>query len=255
VFLFAALIGACVLAYVVTTVADVPADRLAAQDATGQASPRLPSLIGAMLGDAQLVKAMLFVGIAAKVAMTGVTLFALPVLMSRMDYAQEDIGQILMFYSGGVLISSQMATRLADRLGQTAPLLFWGTLASGAGLMLIGLMGWAPEGSAHATAIATGALIAGMLVLGLGHGLINAPIVTHIGSMPVAALLGRASTVAAYRFIERIGHVAGPVIVGQLLLAFGMAPMVISGIGVATILFGFAFIAAPKDRLAAAPSC
>jgi MFS family permease len=248
VFLLAAVLGMCILVYVLTMIEDVPAELRAPEAVSEGIGGRMLALMGAVLADFQFVKAMFFVGIVTKAALTGVTIFALPILMARLNYAQEDIGQILMFYSGGVLISSHVVSRLADRTGKTGPLLFWGSIGSGIGLVLIGLMGWETSATAHMPVLATGILIAGMVVLGLAHGFINAPIITHIGNTPVAGQVGRASTIAIYRFMERIGHIMGPIIVGQLLLANSLDPITISWIGIATVVLGLAFIVAPGGK-------
>lgn len=248
VFVLAAVLGMLILVYVLTMITEVPAELRAPQAVSGGITGRMFSLMRTVLTDFQFVKAMFLIGIVAKAALTGVTIFALPILMARFSYAQEDIGQILMFYSGGVLLSSEVVSKLADRTGKTGPILFWGSMGSGVGLMLIGLMGWHNALTAQMPMLTTVILIAGMSVLGLAHGFINAPIVTHIGATPVAEQVGRASVVSIYRFMERIGHVLGPVIVGQLLLANDQNPFTLSWIGMATILFGLAFLLTPGAK-------
>jgi MFS family permease len=248
VFLLAALLGTGILAYTLTMITEVPAELRDPHAASEGIGGRMLALIRAVLSDFQFVKAIFLVGIVTKAALTGVTIFALPILMARLDYAQEDIGQILMFYSGGVLISSHLVSKLADRTGKTGPLLFWGSIGSGIGLVLIGMMGWETQAAAQRPLLATAILIAGMAVLGLAHGFINAPIITHIGNTPVAGQVGRASTVAIYRFLERIGHIMGPIIVGQLLLANSLNPITISWIGIATVVLGLTFILAPRAK-------
>jgi hypothetical protein len=54
-----------------------------------------------------------------------------------------------------------------------------------------------------------------------------------------------------YRFLERIGHVAGPFVVGQLFLIWGQSPQVLAWIGVATTALGLLFLinkAPPRIR-------
>ena len=197
---------------------------------------------------------MLLIGITTKAVLTGVTIFALPILVFQMDYAQEDIGQILMFYSGGVLISSQVVSRIVDRTGKTTSILFSGALGSGLGLILIGLMGWETVLASNIPFLATIILISGMLILGVAHGFINAPIITHIARTPVAEKLGSATTVSVYRFLERIGHVLGPVIVWQLIILGEQNPITLSWIGGILFLLGLVFILTPGTVRATAQS-
>ena len=69
------------------------------------------------------VRTMLLVGVPAKAVLTGVIVFAMPLIMAQADYAQEDIGQILMVYAAGVLIANSYASRLVDRTGDSEPVL------------------------------------------------------------------------------------------------------------------------------------
>jgi predicted MFS family arabinose efflux permease len=189
--------------------------------------------------DWEFLKATLLVGIPTKATVTGITVFALPLLLSRRHYAQEDIGQIIMLYSAGVLISSAIVSGLADRIGRTSGLLFAGTVGSGVALALIGLMGWG--GLAGVSHGATLLLIGGLSLLGLSHGFINAPVMTHIGDTPAADAMGRTGVVSIYRLVERGGHIAGPILVGQLLVMGAYHPSVISMIGLVILGFGVVF--------------
>jgi predicted MFS family arabinose efflux permease/pSer/pThr/pTyr-binding forkhead associated (FHA) protein len=188
--------------------------------------------------DFEFMKAMLFVGIPAKAVLTGVTIFALPLLLARQNYAQEDIGQIIMLYGAGVLISSSYVSRLVDRLGRTTSILFIGTLGSGIGLVLIGLAGVDLITRDWKTVL----LIVGVSTLGLAHGFIHAPIVTHISETSAADTLGKSSATSLYRLLERFGHVAGPIIVGELLFLNSDHLTGVSWLGVIVIFLGILFL-------------
>jgi hypothetical protein len=86
-----------------------------------------------------------------------------------------------------------------------------------------------------------------MLVLGLSHGFIHAPIITHITETKSARALGQPSVASFYRFLERIGHVTGPLIVSSILAAMHGSTISISIIGVAVIVFGLLFAAGAKQ--------
>ncbi len=194
----------------------------------------------------EFLRTMFLIGVPAKAVLTGVVIFALPVLMAQAQYAQEDIGQILMVYGGAVVLASGYASRSVDRTGRTDQALFLGSLISGVGLVLIGLTGWPPVANqAGNTGILTVLLVTGVAVLGIAHGFINAPVVTHVANSELAATNGESATTAAYRFLERLGHVAGPIIVGQLFIFGGQDPMVIAWIGGGVALLGVLFLIKP----------
>ena len=193
------------------------------------------------LKDFGFVKAMLFIGVPAKAVMTGVTVFALPLILSQLNYPSDDIGQILMLYAAGVLLSSRFAADLVDRTGKATIVLFTGMVGSGIGLILIGLIGWSGLQDFGLSWITTATLITGMLLLGLSHGFIHAPIVTHVADTAAAQVLGKGSANSLYRFLERLGHVSGPLIVAQMMVLNSQSATTISYIGLAMCVFGLLF--------------
>ena len=107
---------------------------------------------------------------------------------------------------------------------------------------MIGLIGWLPAGAASdGSALVTLVLVAGVATVGIAHGLINAPVVTHVADSQLAARVGASSLTATYRFLERLGHVAGPMIVAQLFLIGGQEAQVLLWLGSAVLAFGILF--------------
>jgi len=196
--------------------------------------------------DVSFVKTVVLVGIPTKMILTGVTIYALPLLLSLRSFPQEDIGQILMFYAAGVLISSRYASRTADRVKNTKHILFLGMLGAGIGLGLIGLMNWQVLSALSVPFLDALLVIAGMLILGLSHGFIHAPIVTHITETRSAKALGQAGVASLYRFLERLGHVTGPLVVSAILVAMHENTVSIALIGTVVAAFGLVFVAGGK---------
>jgi len=191
----------------------------------------------------KFLKTMLLVGIPAKMVLTGVIIFALPLLLSQRNYHQEDIGQIIMIYGVCVLISTHYVSRWVDRMGRSHIVLFWGTIVSGLGIVLIGLTDW--EGFSNlgnSETYSTTVLIFGVAITGLSHGLINAPVVTHIADSRLASSIGASTATATYRFMERIGHIAGPVLIGQLFIIGGQDATLLTWVGGVIMIFGLIFI-------------
>jgi hypothetical protein len=79
--------------------------------------------------------------------------------------------------------------------------------------------------------------------VGIAHGFINAPVVTHVGQIELAKRIGAAPTTTAYRFVERGGHIMGPVLISQFFLLWGQGPQVIGGIGLGVAILGLVFVA------------
>jgi MFS family permease len=218
-------------------------------DASYGIGPNLRQLgrdLGQALRSGAFLRTILMVGIPAKAVMTGVVIFALPLLLAQKGYAPEDIGQTIMLYAAGVLVASTYVSRFVDRTGGTDGVLFWGTAVSGFGLLLIGLSDstWL-DGWPNSKLMGNLTMITGVVVVGLAHGCINAPIVTHVAGLDIASKIGANSVTATYRFLERIGHAAGPILVAQLFLFTGQNSMVMSWVGGGVMLFGLLFVLRP----------
>jgi predicted MFS family arabinose efflux permease len=210
---------------------------------------RVVSDLKKVIHSGEFLKTMFCIGVPAKAILTGTITFALPLLLGQQGYRQEEIGQIIMLYGIGVVAASTYVSRLVDRSGNTEMVLFWGAAVSGMGLVFIGLMGSDILGNGT---VSTAVVIAGVLVVGIAHGFINAPVVTHVAHSNLAEQIGANPVTTTYRFLERIGHVAGPFLVGQLFLIWGQSAHVLIWVGVATAALGFLFlIRTPPPRIRA----
>ncbi len=199
---------------------------------------RLGNDVQKVITSGEFLKTIMCIGIPAKAILTGTITFALPLLLGQEGYRQEDIGQIIMLYGLGVVVASGYVSRLVDRTRDTEGILFWGAILSGFGLALVGFMG----SSTGQGSFGTACVLAGVAIVGIAHGFINAPVVTHVSHSHLAERIGVNPVTTTYRFLERIGHVAGPFVISQLFLLCGQTPYVITGIGIATVLLGFLFI-------------
>ena len=122
----------------------------------------------------------------------------------------------------------------------------------GAGLLLVASTGWSALKPFDDTPLMAVILVLGVAIIGAAHGMINAPVVTHVAKSRLAMLLGESSVTATYRFVERLGHITGPMIVGQLFLFGGQNPSMLGFIGMAVMLFGLLFVlrfSSPKEAM------
>ena len=221
----------------------VPNFKAQAASPKAPARPSLLAGMGRLVKDWGFVKAILFVGMPAKAVLTGVTMFALPLTLSRAEVAQEDIGLIIMLYAGAVLIASRYVSNMVDRLGQTGPVLFIGAALSAIALMAMGFGNRETLDASFAIPfLGLGTIIASTIVLGLAQGFINAPVVTHVANTKGALALGQSTATSIYRLAERFGHVAGPLVVGQVMLLSGQDPMAIAYVGLAVGLAAMFFL-------------
>ena len=206
----------------------------------------------ATMRDGEFLRTIFLVGIVAKAILTGAMFFILPIILEQQQYLKEDIAQILMFYVGGVLLASRWVAKITDRIGNTALILSCGSIGSGIGIVLIAVSGFINLGIIGATIF----IIAGMFMTGLSHGFIHAPIITHIANTRVSNLYGKATVSSLYRFLERIGHVIGPIAIGGALFSLGNGEVDslfignLGYVGIVAIIFGICFAVFHRKKIA-----
>lgn len=189
--------------------------------------------------DGRFLGTTLLIGIPTKAVLTGVVLFALPLILGQRGFSLEEIGQTAMLYAAGVLTVTSGASHLADRWRRTGTLLTVGALFSAAGMAAIWASGLPPLADGGAGG---GLLLACIFVLGMAHGCINAPVVAHVASLPVAQRQGAIRTAATYRLVERVGHMAGPLVVERCLAAAGGQSIALAWIAAAVAGAGLVFM-------------
>lgn len=184
-----------------------------------------------LLKQGEFLRSMVFVGIPTKMMLTGVVTYAVPIILAGQQVPKESIGQVLMVYAGAVLITSRKASLSADNSQNYRRALVIGTALSIVALLVLGI---AQMFQSSFWMVNTAML--SMLTLGVSHGFINAPIISHVVSLSQAE---SESTIAStYRFLERFGHVLGALVVAALFQIFGqsMAFYLMAGFFVLSLL-------------------
>jgi predicted MFS family arabinose efflux permease len=234
---------ACVTALYGLMVMPADAPQQQASASLGATMRRLAGDVSRVVSNGQFMQTMILIGIPAKAALTGVITFALPLLLAQQHYKQEDIGQIIMLYAIGVVVASHYVSRLVDRTGRTVHVLTAGAAVSGLGMIVVGQTEWGSLDSMYGQLLPTVIIALGVMIVGMAHGCVNAPVVTHIAELKLAQRIGVDATTATYRFLERVGHIAGPIVAGQMFLMLGVSPAVVTWFGAATIIMAIVFFA------------
>lgn len=207
--------------------------RLRSGDGPQPARERSPLL--ATLRDRGFVRIIALVGIPGKALMAGFVFFAAPLLLADAGFGQDDIGLVLVAYSAGVLVANSLLPRLGRSVRQMTRALGFGAVLSGIGLALFAAL----DGDADTWLRLEGAAVAGLAVLGLAHGLLQGLALAYVAETAAGRRFGAAQVTAAYRFVERAGHIAGPMLVSAALSLGGAA--VLAPIGALVALLGVLF--------------
>ncbi|MEQ8396948.1 MFS transporter [Thalassobaculum sp.] len=183
-----------------------------------------------------------FVGITSKFALAGIAMFAVPLVLHGSGYDDDEVGQAMMVFAVVTYLVTVGAPRLVARLRSIDGVLTIGMLMLGLGTVLLGLLvvpgvnatvptfipGWAVGAAAAVQSVVASSAVpaaAGIAIalsiaaLGVGQGLIAAPVIARVADSHAAHSVGRDRTLAIYRLAERFGHILGPTLVGPLLLA------------------------------------
>ncbi len=219
-----------------------------------------------VLRDPEFLRTLWLVGIMGKIGVAGVVMFAIPLILTERGVHSADIGLVLMVFYIASIVVTHYASVVVDRRGASSAVLFLSTLVGGVGMLLMGITGireWnypdtIPPG---VSLIASGAvqfnhwltssnlpsasyslLVIGIILTGIANGLLSAPIMTHIDKTPVAQHLGNKAVAAVYLFLERAGHMVGPMVISGLLAFAYNTSLGITLFGIVTILFGLIFL-------------
>jgi len=200
--------------------------------------------------DVELYKSILLVGLPSKALYVGVLIFIMPIFLIEKDFDTDAIGQIIIFYYIGVLLSTLMLSQVKYFKNNSKLILTIGNIGSGIGLIIIGSIHWLIEVYPNHDFLLIITVIIGILLVGLSHGFIHAPVVSYVVETKNAALVGKATMAAAYRFIERVGHIMGPYLAYLLLVDNGNTHIeMLKNIGLFLISFGIIFIISTKYSL------
>lgn len=184
-----------------------------------------------LLSDFEFNKTIVLIGLPTKAVYTGILIFVMPIFLKSMELDTELIGQILIFYYLGVLLTTVLGTQLASLIRHPRNLLILGVLGSGVGMILIGGAEWMltyfdnvdlvlphRQDPPNVPTLQLMSVILGTFLLGLSHGCIHAPVISHITHTALAKEVGASTTAAFYRFLERLGHVSGPALAAYLFI-------------------------------------
>ncbi len=177
------------------------------------------------LRNPRFVGLALFSAVPAKLGLTALLFFLLPLALDDQGISQSWIGRVLLIYWLLMIVVSPIAAKLSDRSGQrTAFLVLGGLLAAGAAYVLS-----LPGSLAMA--------LMGVALLGFAHALLNAPQLAMLADVCVneRAALGETTVIGMFRLIERLGSVVAPFLAGLFLAQYGYAGA-LKGIGVVLAL-------------------
>jgi predicted MFS family arabinose efflux permease len=214
-----------------------------AQAAAAQSAIKPPSLreIGSLMFNKRFMTVTGLAAIPAKVLLTGVCFYLVPLYVLSLGSTQSVVGRILMLYGVVMVVVSPLAASLATTRERMEWLVGSGLLLSGFGTLLLmagNHVGW---------------IFAAVFLIGLGQSLsiaAQSALVREHCDREVTAI-GEPAVYGVYRLLERLGNALGPLLAAVLLTAFGYRTGFVAT-GSAVALCGLVFIVATRRKTARA---
>jgi predicted MFS family arabinose efflux permease len=177
--------------------------------------------------------------IPAKILLTGVCFYLVPLYVMSLGSTQSVVGRILMLYGVVMVVVGPLAASLASTRHRMQWLVGAGLLLSGLGTLLMLVdnhVGW---------------IFAAVFMVGLGQSLSMAAqsaLVREHCEAEVSAM-GEPAVYGVYRLLERLGNALGPLLAAGLLMAFGYrSGFAVTGAAVALCGFVFLMITRPAEE-------
>jgi len=222
----------------------LPSTRPAAQQRLAVRLPRLAE-IGSLMMNRRFMFVTGLAAMPAKILLTGVCFYLIPLYVVSVGSTQAMAGRILMTYAVMMVVLAPLTAALATDRARMHWLVAGGLVISGLGGLLMlagGGVGW---------------VFLAVALVGLGQSMSisaqSALVSEHCG--PEIDRLGEGVVYGVYRLLERLGNAAGPLIAALLLMHFDHRTGFVA-IGAGVLLCGVAFAWAtrsgPKPAMAAA---
>jgi MFS family permease len=202
-------------------------------------STRLPKLveIGSLLRNPQFMAVTGLAAIPAKVLLTGVCFYLVPLYMLSIGSTQAMAGRILMTYGVVMVVLAPLTAALATTRERMHWLVGGGLVVSGVGaiVMLVGGdVGW---------------VFLAVTLVGLGQSMSISAQSALVSECCAAEIdqMGSGVVYGVYRLLERLGNAAGPLVAAAaaLLLDYRLSFVVV---GAAILACGLAFLLAARRR-------
>ncbi|NQW08836.1 MAG: MFS transporter [Alphaproteobacteria bacterium] len=170
-----------------------------------------------VLRDPVFMLFMILAAIPSRVVLTGLFYLLVPLTLNELGYEPSDIGRLMMVFFITMLVLIPVTGRLADQANAHRGVILAGAFvaAAGGGLLAFGQsLAGVPQ---HLV------LVLSIIAIGAAQCTSRAPMIAYLGvGFPdSAARHGQASLLVAFRLLERVGSVAGPLVVAALSQAFG----------------------------------
>lgn len=166
-----------------------------------------------MLSNWRFMTLTIFSAIPAKIALTGFLYYMGPLYLTYLGNAQSTTGRVIMAYGIAIIALSPIVGRLADAYGRRKLFIVTGGVLSTTALLLLYF---------HPSTVG---VLTSITLLGVAHAIGVSPQIALMTELCQrdGARVGLGTAIGIFRFIERFGNIAGPLIAGGLITLYGFS--------------------------------
>lgn len=182
------------------------------------------------LKDKEFISVVFLQAIPAKLILIGCLFYLVPLYLKSLDVLQSDIGRVILVYDLVIISLGHFFSRFFDNVHNRKFYIFTGGMITGLSMILFQL---------SSGFIATLLLVA---AIGLSHTFSISSQVAVITETSVIQRIGVGTGMGIFRFWERLGNVAGPLVVGFLIVSLGYIQTVVA-LGIVSVVCSLLYLA------------
>jgi MFS family permease len=190
--------------------------------------------IAGYIFDRDIMGLILFATIPGALCFVGFLYYATPIYLKAQGLTQSNIARLIMIYAISMIYLAPLVNKYVDRSGNKKGFIAAGGIIGGLGLAVFFFY----EGTAAA--------VFAIMMLGISSSVGLAAQTVYAVDAPAANMIGAGKAMGIYRFLQRMGQVLGPIVLGIMLTHTGIEKG-FAITGAAYIVLTIAFVTVVKN--------
>ncbi|MDM8544671.1 MFS transporter [Desulfococcaceae bacterium HSG9] len=161
-----------------------------------------------LIKDREFFAVVFLQAIPAKIAVIGFLFYLVPIYLKSIGTLQSNIGRVVMCYGILMAFLGPILSKLLKASHRKYNVFAGGMITGIAMISNHFFSGFTP-------------ILMIVIMLGIAQALSNSPMASYISEMAIVQKIGTGTSMGLFRFLERIGNVTGPVLVGFIIYKKG----------------------------------
>jgi len=166
--------------------------------------------IASYVFDRDIIGLILFATIPGALCFVGFLYYATPIYLKAQGLTQSNIARLIMLYAISMIYLAPLVNKYVDRSGNKKGFIAAGGIIGGLGLLVFFFY----QGTAAA--------VFAIMMLGISSSVALAAQTVYAVDAPAAKRIGAGKAMGIYRFLQRMGQVLGPIVLGIMITQTGI---------------------------------